>query len=562
MAIYTIKADENIIYDPRSEELQVFDPKLTLEVNKTGELKFKIYSTHKHYNKLTKCKTIITVLEDNKVIFKGRITEDTRDFNNGKQVDCEGLLAFLNDSIYRPFTFQGSPIDLFIALINNHNEQVEEWQRFKIGRITVKDNNDYINRESNTYLKTWEVFKTRLLDTLGGYIQVRYENDGMYLDWLEDFTIENADGSTSKIVSTQKIEFGKNLLSVKQTVKAPLATAIIPLGAKIKNEETNTETQLTIESLEDEELDDLVKKGDMIYSKSGVAQYGFIFADVKETTWEDVTLPENLYRKGKELLSGEAVKLTETIELSATDLQNLNANTKNFNYCEYIQVSTKPHGIEGLYLLSKITKDLKNPQNIKITLGETKLTLTDQNVNFNNQITNNINTVEKVIKDYTLNELVTVRNETLTTITGIIQDNQKIIFAALEEYVSTGNFEEYQKIVSARFEQTAKDFTFLFDTAISKVNTLDGDTQAQFQEIQKYIRFVDGNIVLGETGNEITLKIQNDRISFLQNNLEVAYLNNNKLYVTDGEFLNSLQIGKFAFRPRANGSLSFGKVRR
>ena len=50
MAIYTIKIDDNVLYDPRSKELQVFEPKLTLEVNKTGELKFKIYNNHKYYN--------------------------------------------------------------------------------------------------------------------------------------------------------------------------------------------------------------------------------------------------------------------------------------------------------------------------------------------------------------------------------------------------------------------------------------------------------------------------------------------------------------------------------
>lgn len=559
MAIYTIKANENIIYDPRSKDLQVFDPKLTLEVNKTGELKFKIYNTHPHYAKLVKCKTILTVLEDNRVIFKGRITEDTKDFNNGKQVDCEGVLAFLNDSIYKPFSFKGSPTDLFVSLVENHNSQVKEFQQFKIGRITVKDKNDYINRESNSYLKTWEVFKTRLLDTLGGYVQIRYREDGTYIDWLDDFAIENEDGTTSKIVSTQKIEFGVNLLDVKQTVEAPLATAIIPLGAKIKNDD-GTEVQLTIENLEDEELDDLVKRGDTIYSKSGVAQYGWIYDDIKNTTWNDVTVDTNLYRKAKEYLSGTAVKLSETITLTAVDLQNVHAQISNFRFCEYVQVSSKPHGITGLYLLSKITMDLKNPQNTKITLGETKLTLIDQNLNINRELSENAEKIGQVMKDYVLNdELVEVRNEVLTTATAIIQDSQNIIFGAMEEYVSKGNFDEYKELVSTQFAQTARDFTFLFDNAITKINTLDGQTQAQFQENQKYIRFVDGNIVLGEVGNEILLKVKKDRISFLQNNVEVAYLSNSKLYVTDGEFLNSLQLGKFAFKPRSNGSLSFRK---
>jgi hypothetical protein len=82
-------------------------------------------------------------------------------------------------------------------------------------------------------------------------------------------------------------------------------------------------------------------------------------------------------------------------------------------------------------------------------------------------------------------------------------------------------------------------------------------TDAQFEEISKYIRFVDGNIVLGEEGNTLTLQIANDRISFLDSGQEVAYFSNRKLYVTDTEILHSLQLGNFAFMPRANGNLSF-----
>ena len=85
-------------------------------------------------------------------------------------------------------------------------------------------------------------------------------------------------------------------------------------------------------------------------------------------------------------------------------------------------------------------------------------------------------------------------------------------------------------------------------------------TDAEFEEIRKYIRFVDGQILLGEVGNELELQIANDRISFLQDGAEVAYFSNRKLYVTDTQILHSLQLGSFAFMPRANGNLSFKKV--
>jgi len=57
------------------------------------------------------------------------------------------------------------------------------------------------------------------------------------------------------------------------------------------------------------------------------------------------------------------------------------------------------------------------------------------------------------------------------------------------------------------------------------------------------------------------LKISNDKISFLQNGIEIAYMTDNKLYITDGEFLNSLQLGNFAIYPRTSGNLSFKKIR-
>ena len=80
------------------------------------------------------------------------------------------------------------------------------------------------------------------------------------------------------------------------------------------------------------------------------------------------------------------------------------------------------------------------------------------------------------------------------------------------------------------------------------------------EQIRKYIRFVDGKILLGESGNQLELEISNDRISFMQNKTEVAYFSNNKLYVVDGEFTNSLRLGNFTYLPRTNGNLSFKKL--
>lgn len=87
-----------------------------------------------------------------------------------------------------------------------------------------------------------------------------------------------------------------------------------------------------------------------------------------------------------------------------------------------------------------------------------------------------------------------------------------------------------------------------------------GDLQAQYDEITKYFKFSEDGLVIGEEGNELTLKVDNDRISFLDGGLEVAYISDKQLYITDAHFLNSLRIGKFAWIPRRSGNLSLVKV--
>lgn len=98
-------------------------------------------------------------------------------------------------------------------------------------------------------------------------------------------------------------------------------------------------------------------------------------------------------------------------------------------------------------------------------------------------------------------------------------------------------------------EQTTTAFTVRFTTIEEDV-----------ADIEKYVRIENGNIILGESTNELTLRMENDKITFLDGYQEVAYFSNHKLYVTDGDFLNALRIGNFVFAPRQNGNLSFTKL--
>ncbi len=562
MMNYQIKYSSDILYDLRDEELFVESPNLNLEINKVGTLTFSIYPDHPYFDRLEKLKPKIVVKRGNKDIFRGRIVNDEQGIYNEKNIECESSLAYLNDSIYRPSSFTGTPEELFALIINNHNSQVTDEQKLKIGNVTVTDPNNYISRSWEDYPSSWELFKTRLLDTLGGYLVERYEDDGTYIDWLEDFK-----SGDNLLVSTQSIEFGENLINILAKNDASTTySVVIPLGYEIEAED-GTKSRLTIKSVNNDK--------DYLVNETALAAYGWKVAPVSETTWDDVTVASNLKTKGQKYLDNQAVMIASTLDITALDLAAVDKDIEFFFIYKYVRIKSTPHNFDKAYLLKSIKIPFDHPENTQITLGETSSTLTGIELGNKQKIDGVITRVETIEADYVTNEVVgevieseltsnpnitNIINEVVSSNTSILQNAENIIMTALQDYVATSDFETFQQTISTQFEQTASAFNFNFTNLTSQINNLNGTTQQQFQEISKYIRFENGNIILGEAGNEITLKIENDRISFLQNNSEVAYLSNNKLVVTDGEFLNSLIIGNFAWKPRENGNLSLVKI--
>ena len=127
------------------------------------------------------------------------------------------------------------------------------------------------------------------------------------------------------------------------------------------------------------------------------------------------------------------------------------------------------------------------------------------------------------------------------------------------DYAPADALEQVSETLSTLAEQTESNFTW----AVSKVTEIELDvaegqeaTDAQIALIKTYMTFGDDGLIIGKSGNPITIRVVNDRVAFYMNNTQVAYLSNNKLYVTQAEILTRLQIGKFAYEPQANGNLS------
>ena len=86
-------------------------------------------------------------------------------------------------------------------------------------------------------------------------------------------------------------------------------------------------------------------------------------------------------------------------------------------------------------------------------------------------------------------------------------------------------------------------------------------TNEELSTISKHIRFVDGNIEMMATDSVFKRIMTREKDSYYENGVEIAYFGNRKLFVKDGEFIDSCQIGNFGYIPEKNGSLSFRRVR-
>lgn len=128
-----------------------------------------------------------------------------------------------------------------------------------------------------------------------------------------------------------------------------------------------------------------------------------------------------------------------------------------------------------------------------------------------------------------------------------------------EKYYDKENLDSQFGEISTKLEQTKNSVNIEFTNFKTDIDSSIKQNNVSFTEIRKYIRFIDGNIYLGAEDNPIQLIEKNDRISFVQAGSEVAYFSNNKMYVNDGQFNNTLRIGNFEFSPRPNGSLDFKK---
>lgn len=445
--MYTIYADDALLYSPGDEELSVLSPMLETQCNAAGTLTFVLLPEHPMYSALHKMRTRIDVRQDDEIIWRGRVLETETDFYRQKTVTCEGELTYLVDSVLHPYKladYDGTAAGLFRLYLTRHNEAVSEAQQFQIGNVDIETLSSV---ENTGYGNTWDEISGNLLDIHGGFLRVRHEGGVRYLDWTKE----------SGTSCGQVIRFGENLLDLSEYVSASeVVTCLIPFAGQ-------GDSQITISSVNGGK--------DYIEDAAGIALYGRIWGvtefDAKDASTLLEMARENLQKRLKEKI---------TITISAVDLHLLDVNAESFRVGDKVRVVSPPHGIDAEYTCTAISLDLVNPDQSEYTFGtpETGMASTtaatskavevvDTSVEYLRQIVSDQNT-HLLITDGLITAYTQKTNENTNTL-NTVQTTLDGMNGTLTSYVSITN-QHTQEITTVK--QTMDGMSGTLESKVSK----------------------------------------------------------------------------------------------
>lgn len=350
--MYRILVNDKTLYNPLllDQGYSITEGKLNLELNKAGSLTVIITPSNPTYNEITSITSIVTVYEDELIIFRGRVLDLSTDFLNRKKIYCEGALAFLLDSLVEPYAYEGTIKGYLQERINQHNSMVESAKRFTLGEVTVTaGDEDNFEVASDAYPSTLNELNDILVSNYGGCFRTRFDGNTNYLDYISD--------STSS--SSQVIEFGSNLLDLTKEEKSEdIFTCLIPEGADLANEEGEYIGTVDITS---------VNGGyNFLMDQEAVAKYGFIWRYEK---WNEIEDPAELLVEASLLMAGAVTDIQSELKVDAVDLHKLNPSVQRFSLGDYIRVKSKPHSIEREFMLNEMELNLLNPSKDSFSFG-------------------------------------------------------------------------------------------------------------------------------------------------------------------------------------------------
>lgn len=400
--------DGTVIHHQKVNDLKV-EGRFKSEINLIDSFNLTFHLNNPGYGKIKPLKTLIDVqnTKTGEFEFEGRVLGPSEDMDNEGVISasylCEGELGYLHDAPQRHLEWRGRPYDLFKTILEYYNNQVEPYKRFEAGVMDFTNSTDNLYVYLSAERTTFEEIKDKLLDRVGGELQIRKENGVRYLDLLERVGED----------TTTEIRITKNLLNVTRDVDpTEIITRLTPLGTRIESEDEDatdaSEARLTIES---------VNSGvPYIDREDLIEDFGI---QGKSRVWDDVTIESNLLSAGRNFLNTQKLVLNQ-YKLSAIDLSLIGLDIHAFRVGNgYPTINPLMSLNESLRIIGKQT-DINSPENSALTIGD-KFKTRSQYQNEANQSAQRVQELQNIISRQsqtigTLNTQVKLVNDVVDTI--------------------------------------------------------------------------------------------------------------------------------------------------
>ena len=145
--------------------------------------------------------------------------------------------------------------------------------------------------------------------------------------------------------------------------------------------------------------------------------------------------------------------------------------------------------------------------------GRTKITYSDGQTAYTGAYC-----ISKAMAESAKPQIDQVVQSTHQQITDLQQNVNSIILSALENYVQTGDFGAYKEEVSTKLSVLTDQLNIDITKVTERIDNVDGDLQSKYTELSKAFRFTADGLIIGESGNEILLRLDNDVLQFVRNN--------------------------------------------
>lgn len=380
---YKVLYDNQLLFDPYTDD-RITDTKLSSKLNAASYFDFTIAPTHSLYSKLKERAGEVRIYFNNLILFKGEISQIDEDFDGNYSVSCTGVLDYLTATRVRPYsTVEGEqPLKApssydgyFQWLIDQHNSNcLDSRKHFSVGvnQGNMLDKNNYIYRASEQRPTTASEIEDKILNSAGGYLFVRYQDDLNILDLYADV----------HDVNTQIIDYGVNMLDfTKTTTTEGQYTAVVATG--YTPDPPNGQTDVKMKPITLEGCTDggtpysstIVKMGDRVYDVEAVKRYGYHEYYVSNT---DITTYDGLLYYACKTLN-TLLSPALTISVKAVDLALIMGDKyKHLQLGQAVRIRSKPRKVDEYLMVNSIDLDLMNPENTTFDLGASYDTLTGQ----------------------------------------------------------------------------------------------------------------------------------------------------------------------------------------